>query len=329
MKREFEHRQASHCESGVTAILATESGVGISEPMAFGLSSALSFAYIPLIKLNGLPLIAYRMPPRAILRGVAKALDWRLKIERFRSPQAGQARLDALLAQGKLVGLQTSVFWLPYFPPDLRFHFNAHNLVVLGQENGRYRISDPVFEELVECEAEDLQRARFARGLLAPKGLLYYADAPAREPDWNRALPKAMRRTCRIMLNTPLPFIGTKGIHRLARSVERLDPQNEQATKSFLAHLVRMQEEIGTGGAGFRYIYAAFLQESAERLGRPVFNELAEALIEVGDHWREFALVVARMLRGREPMLPGRLAGLLDAQAEQERQFFSRLQRAI
>jgi len=27
-----------------------------------------------------------------------------------------------------------------------------------------------------------------------------------------------------------------------------------------------MQEEIGTGGAGFRYIYAAFLQEAADFL---------------------------------------------------------------
>ena len=30
----------------------------------------------------------------------------------------------------------------------------------------------------------------------------------------------------------------------------------------YLAQLVRMQEEIGTGGGGFRYIYAAFLQEA-------------------------------------------------------------------
>lgn len=32
--------------------------------------------------------------------------------------------------------------------------------------------------------------------------------------------------------------------------------------QAYLAQLVRMQEEIGTGGGGFRYIYAAFLQQS-------------------------------------------------------------------
>ena len=30
----------------------------------------------------------------------------------------------------------------------------------------------------------------------------------------------------------------------------------------------RMQEEIGTGGAGFRFLYAAFLQEAGEKLNR-------------------------------------------------------------
>ena len=34
----------------------------------------------------------------------------------------------------------------------------------------------------------------------------------------------------------------------------------------YLGQVVRMLEEIGTGGAGFRFIYAAFLQESAKIL---------------------------------------------------------------
>ena len=34
-----------------------------------------------------------------------------------------------------------------------------------------------------------------------------------------------------------------------------------------LGQVIRMLEEIGTGGAGFRFIYAAFLQESAGILG--------------------------------------------------------------
>ena len=46
-----------------------------------------------------------------------------------------QALNNALL-QGTPVGVQTSIYWLRYFPDSFRFHFNAHNLVVYGYENG-------------------------------------------------------------------------------------------------------------------------------------------------------------------------------------------------
>jgi hypothetical protein len=65
---EFQHSQASHCESGVMSAMLRHHGLPISEPMTFGLASALSFAYLPFVKINGLPLVAYRMPPDSLSR---------------------------------------------------------------------------------------------------------------------------------------------------------------------------------------------------------------------------------------------------------------------
>src|SRR5690606_39888474 len=42
-------------------ILLTHAGLPMSEPMAFGLGSGLAFAYLPIVKLSGMPLIAYRI----------------------------------------------------------------------------------------------------------------------------------------------------------------------------------------------------------------------------------------------------------------------------
>lgn len=69
---EFQHSHASHCESGVMSSMLRHYGLPLSEAMSFGLSSALSFAYLPLIKINGLPLVAYRMPPKFIIKGLQK-----------------------------------------------------------------------------------------------------------------------------------------------------------------------------------------------------------------------------------------------------------------
>ena len=328
----FIHQQASHCESGVMSAIVRHSGLPLSEAMAFGLAPALAFAYLPFIRLYSLPLVSYRMPPRAIIRGLQKPLGFSMCTETFRSPQDGVRRLDELLDAGKVVGLQVSVFWLPFMPKDFRFHFNAHNLLAYGRDaaNGDYLLSDPVLEEPVKCAPADLSKARFARGVLAPKGLIYYPANAPREPDWGKVLPVAIKKTVRIMLYTPLPLIGVRGINWLARSFQRLPVATDpQTSKRYMGHLVRMQEEIGTGGGGFRFMYAAFLEEAATLTGRTALAELAEKLIGIGDYWREFALATARMIRDRDPLDSGRLAGLLRAQAVREKTFFSELGKAV
>ena len=306
----------------ISSLLKHE-GVVISESMAFGLSASLVFAYAPFIKLGGMPLIAFRMPPRAIIKGVAKRLPAKFAFETFRTPEAGEQRLNQLLDQGKVVGMQTSVFWLPYIPEYMRFHFNAHNLVVYGREADEYLISDPGFEAPVRCHADDLRRARFAKGPLAPKGLLYYPSAIGSHVVTAEAILAAIRHNCKIMLG-PVPMAGIRGIRLLANKIRRLSADGVDTPK-FVGHVVRMQEEIGTGGAGFRFIYAAFLQEAAGITGREQLFQLSTQLIEIGDEWRRFAFATAQMVKGRVPMTPTQLAAMLDALAVAEAAFFKAL----
>ena len=217
----FQHQHTAHCESGVMSTLLKSHGVDLNEAMVFGLASALTFVYLPLIKVGGMPLISYRMPPKSIIKNVSKMLKVRLKLEKFSAPDKGKKALDEALSKQKLVGLQTSVFWLPYFPPEMRFHFNAHNLIVYGKEQNDYLISDPVFEMVQRCATEDLQRARFAKGALAAKGLMYYFQT---QPDLTQIdLPsltrKAIRKNAKQML-APLFFVGVKGIRTVAKQIE-------------------------------------------------------------------------------------------------------------
>ncbi len=90
-----------------------------------------------------------------------------------------------------------------------------------------------------------------------------------------------------------------------------------------------MQEEIGTGGAGFRFLYATFLQEAAALPGLTMLAEFAERLVVIGDGWREFALAIVRMVKKRDELNPAKLADLLRALADQEEAFFRDLKKAI
>jgi len=322
---DFAHRQSAHCESGVTANLFLHHGIKMSEAMAFGLGAGLFFGYLPFVRINHLPLITYRCAPGAIFKKVTKRLGVEVVRRKFRDPEQSMQALDAALEQQIPVGLQTGVFWLPYFPPALRFHFNAHNLVVFGRQGDDYRISDPVLDQPVLCPGEDLLRARFAKGALAPKGAMYYLkDVPA-QIDLRPAIRSGIRDVGRRMVKVPVPIIGVRGMRYLARQVEGW-PQKlgRKRAIQYLGNLIRMQEEIGTGGAGFRFIYAAFLQEAAELLELPRLAELSRELTEIGDRWREFALFAARRCKGRgeEETSFSALAAILVDCADREEKLF-------
>lgn len=322
----FQHRQSAHCESGVMASLLSHAGLPMSEPMAFGLASGLAFAYLPIVKLSGMPLIAYRMPPRHLIKTLSKRLGARLNSRTFGNPEQGRRELDALLDQGRLAGLQSSVFWLPYFPPEMRFHFNAHNLLAYGRDGDEYLISDPVFEEPVRCAAADLQKARFAKGALAAKGLMYWLDDVPKEQDWEKLIRQAVLGTTRILDGMPLPWIGIRGIQHLARQVELLDPAQTKYNRLYLTHIVRMQEEIGTGGAGFRFMYASFLQEAGEKIGAAELGEASARLTTIGDDWRQFASACVRASRSKGEAPDFRpIAEMLRGIAGQERALMKEL----
>lgn len=300
MEIPFDHRQSAHCETGVAANLLAHYGLNINEAMAFGIGSGLFFGYLPFIRLNRLPLTTYRIATGGIMKRVTKRLGVRLCMRRFRDPDAAMAALDQKLAEGVPVGCQTGGYWLPYFPQAYRFHFNMHNLVVIGRRGDDYLISDPIFEAPVTCHRRDLMKARFAQGALAPKGKMYFVEAVPASADVPGAIKKGMREVCRTMLKAPLAMVGVKGIRRLARQVEiwprKLGPER---TLLYLGQVIRMQEEIGTGGAGFRFIYAAFLQQAADAVALPRLKALSEEMTAIGDRWRQFAVAGARNCKGR------------------------------
>lgn len=133
MEIPFEHHQAAHCETGVLSNLLSHHGLKISEAMVFGIGSGLFFGYFPFIRLNSLPLSAFRIATGGIMKRVTKRLGVKLKWEKFRNPETAMAALDRKLEEQVPVGCRTGAYWLSYFPRRYRFHFNMHNLVVYGK----------------------------------------------------------------------------------------------------------------------------------------------------------------------------------------------------
>jgi hypothetical protein len=326
----FNHYQHAHCESGVTANLLRHKGIEISEPLAFGIGAGIFFAHIPFVKVSGVPGSTFRTWPGAIFKRVTERLQIKAHTEKFRTPEKAMLALDQALEQGNPTGMLSSVYYLPYLPEAFRFHFNAHNLVIYGKEGQEYLVSDPVLEDVARIAPEDLAKARFAKGTPEPKGMMYFIEDVPKQIDYAKAIQQGIKQTCFFMLSPPLPWFGNKAVFLLANKIKdypkKLTPRKASL---YLGNIIRMQEEIGTGGAGFRYLYAAFLQEAGSLLKRDDLLQMSTELTQIGDDWRNFAYHAARQMKARQTDLVSfdELSQLLRICGEKEKDFFKRLEK--
>jgi len=303
MKLDFEHIQAAHCENGVTTNLLRHAGVKeLTEPLVFGIGSGLFFIYIPFIKVSNGPAFSFRTMPGHIFKRTCNALGIPVFRKKFSSKEKAESFLKESLQRNQPVGCQVGVYYLTYFPKEYRFHFNAHNLVIFGKEEDEYLVSDPVMETVTRLTAYELERVRFAKGFLAPKGQIYYplkADGISPEK-LKTAIRQGIKRNVRDMIHIPGPIVGVRGIKWTGKKIKKWrEKLGLKDAGLYLAQLVRMQEEIGTGGGGFRFIYAAFLQEAHQFIPHDELLRISELFTQSGDLWRSAAVQAAGIYKGR------------------------------
>ena len=308
MELNIEHRPAAHCENGAISSILRHYGFDLSEPMIFGLASGLFFTHIPFVKMSGMPVTSFRTVPGVLFKRITKMLGIKTCTRRYLNKEHAMRQLDSLLMESQIpVGCVVGMYYLPYVPIEYRFHFNGHNITVIGkdQQTGLYTVLDTNATEKVTISSRDLVKVRFAKGGTYPlMGQMYWVTSvPDRLPDLRPLVFKAIHTTCSNMVSQPrfIRIVGTNGILYLSERIRHWEEtMGKRRAGLNLAQLIRMLEEIGTGGAGFRFVYAAFLQEAAELTGVGELNEYSNRMTAIGDQWREFAYKASRIFKRRE-----------------------------
>ena len=179
---------------------------------------------------------------------------------------------------------------------------------------------------------DELLRVRYAKGIFAPNGHMYWVKNIPKNIHLEEAIITGIKQTCKDMLTIPIPLFGVRGIRYLSRKVRNYPRKlGVRKAASYTGQIVRAQEEIGTGGAGFRFMYGAFLQEAAQILNKPVLRDLSIELSGIGDLWREFAVITGRIVKNRNSLDESydKAADLLLVIADREEAFFKKLKLAI
>lgn len=335
MELELEHRPSAHCENGAISSLLRYHGVDLSEPMIFGLASGLFFTHIPFLKMAGMPVTSFRTFPGVLFKRITRLLGIKTESHRYLNEEKAMARLDRVLLENREpVGCVVGMYYLPYMPIEYRFHFNGHNITIAGRDDvtGDYTVLDGNAIQKVTISRKDLIKVRFAKGGTYPiLGQMYWIkQMPQQLPDLNPLILKAIKKTCWNMVSQPrwVRIAGVNGIKYLSQRIRRWEQtMGKRRAQLNLAQLIRMLEEIGTGGAGFRFMYGAFLQEAAQRTGLPRLNEFSERITAIGDRWREFAYKASRICKRRdgEQFTYDDLGDILHAIYVQETAFFTEL----
>ncbi|TFG93089.1 MAG: DUF4872 domain-containing protein [Syntrophobacterales bacterium] len=324
----FSHKMAAHCESGAVTAQLNHAGLAISEPMVFGISGGLFFGYFKLPTLD-FPTFVLRNQPGKIRTAVQKRLGVNICCQKNRDPDRAMAALDSLLAQEIPVAVQVDFFYMQYLPAYARAHFNAHFINIIGKDGSDYLISDVYYPKIARLDDRTLKIARSVKGPFAPSGFQFHVTGVNPDVDMRGAIKAGIKQTCFYMLRVPLPFMGIRGIRYFGDKVTSW-PKLCRDT-DHLSHEIMMihviLEDRGTGGGGFRYLYASFLQEAGALLANRNLDDLAKEMMANGDEWRQISLFVARI--GKERDLGSNrlveLRNLIHERARVEKDIFERL----
>jgi hypothetical protein len=329
----FQHKMAAHCETGTITAILRHAGLDITEPLVFGISSGIFFGYFHKMKNFTFPTFIVRSKPGQMREKLEKRTGVRFKTYSFKNSSPGQAKLDELVQGGIPTAAQVDMFYLDYVPSWERVHINVHFMIVIGKEGSRYRISDSYFPSIMDLEEASLIRGRFAGGTMSPHGFLFHNGFIPSSIDYRSAILKGIHKACFNMLNIPIPFLGVKGIRAFARKVTEW-PSFARDTEHLSHEVMKINillEDQGTGGAGFRFMYATFLQQAAAILSKPELTSLSSELMYIGDGWRELSLFAARTGKNRDlgPEQFKKLSQLLHERADKEEHFFKKLARVV
>lgn len=328
----FPNERRMHCETGALVNTMEYYGWNISESMAFGIGSGLYFLYFPWVKVNDSEMLVMRTRPLYIIRRFSKRMHLGYHEESFGSNrEKAQKALDELVAKNIPVGLVVNVM-------DMRFlndvgmtsNFNGHNMTVIGKEGDQYIIADTdqklPNDDYVRLDEVRLKHSRFRSGLGAPHGRMYYFDAMPEgfsgQLDLKSGIIGGLKETCKNMLGIPFPFFGCKGIRFCAKDMRKWeDKYSPKQIKDKLYWYYTLLEQGGTGGAGYRFIFADFLKEAAELFNDDSLLKCSEYIVKAADCWRYFTLGITRNIKGSGYGIR-EIADFVDEAAEYEKKTF-------
>jgi hypothetical protein len=311
--RGYDRLGGIHAESAVLAnvlrhagVMAPHTGRPFEESFLFGLAGGIGFMYFAFEYTNTVPMLSVVLrsdsyPDAFVRRGLERsgaALDWR----ETGSATLASRHLDEALADDRAAICVTDMSALPWYGMPVEYRgFAPHYVAVVGRDQDVFAIDDRAARPLLLSTAKLADaRAEYRKG--RHRLVTVRSAGPAEmRPDPASVVLEAIRATARGFHEAPYAGFGAnfglRGLEKWARLIaDARDPKGWSRLlvdgNALAAALTRMYEGIEiefTAPAGGRHLYADFLEEAADLVGRTALRDTAAAYREAAGRWRAFA----------------------------------------
>ena len=267
-----EHISGRHCASTGIRSLVNFHGIPFDEPACFGIGSGLGIWYLDSGKLPASRMTHVRSLDleARFFNHIGVPFMW----EQFDDPLQSEKRLKSHLGEGRPTIIQTDIYYLPYY--NASTHFPGHLIAVWGYDEKRkvFFVTDTERESVLEVPFDALLKARFSGGSIFDlKGNLFAPNTISPPDDLAGIIVKAIAYNQQVLTDRSNPFQGMAALDTWQKDLKNWETFEDWRWTVRLTY--QIIEKRGTGGGGFRLIYAEFLEWAAslvpgiESLGLP------------------------------------------------------------
>ncbi|ADK84982.1 conserved hypothetical protein [Desulfarculus baarsii DSM 2075] len=281
------HQPGRHCASSGARDLACFHGLELSEAMCFGLGAGLGLWLMEAASPSRLIHLRSHDMEAQFFRRIGQDFRW----TRFVDGPASHQGLIAALDDGRPALLRSDIYHLPYY--NTKTHFPGHVIVAWGYDQAaeEFLLSDTERSELQRTPFAAVQLARFSTdGYFKMNGDMY---APAALTDPGPLAPAVAQAIVFCSRRLLEGHGGHGGLTDMARWLAQMPAWGELPDWRWTTRFCyQMIERRGTGGGGFRLMYADFLDEAAELLPEVGRLKLPALMRALAADWTALAMAL-------------------------------------
>jgi len=275
-----------HAETAAIKNVINHHGLNLSEDLVFGLSGGVSFVYWQM-KCMPSPIQAmkYANSRETAVAALARRIGCKAVVKESGSDNRAKKLLIDIVEEGRPAICWGDASFLPHLasPGEWRSAPSVFVVHEVGIDEGQVSIADrgkyPInisMEQLVKARGSKLRP-------YPPKNRIVDLILP--ESIDNEVLIDGIYDSVAvshdIMVNPPIKNLGLKGIKKwadLAAKWPKLFPG--KSLFGCLHQIMVFAETSGTGGGGFRKMYAGFMKEAAKITGVEQFKEVSKKFMK-------------------------------------------------